>query len=214
MERWIITVGQPFQADVRGIVRLESLNYVRSPGKSLMKRLTCLVLVGLLLASTAHAATVRTVALSGQPAPGTPNGVNYLGFQHPVLNDAGQTAFIATLTGSGVDSTNSLGVWSEGSGSLALVARSGSQAPGTPSGVNYFSFLGRPLARAERRRPDRVSSPTYRGVGNTNDTGIWSEGSGSLALVARSGNQAPGTPSGGIITSRSLALNDAGHTAF
>ena len=155
MERWIITVGQPFQADVRGIVRLESLNYVRSPGKSLMKRLNCLVLVGLLFASTAHAAAVRTVALSGQQAPGTPSGVNYSGFTFPVLNDAGQTAFNASLSGSGVDSTNEQGIWSEGSGSLALVARNGNQAPGTPSGVNYVGFLIS-FRRAERRRPNRV----------------------------------------------------------
>ena len=47
-----------------------------------------------------------------------------------MLNDAGQVAFRANLTGSGVDSTNYQGVWSEGSGSLALVARTGSQAPG------------------------------------------------------------------------------------
>ena len=47
---------------------------------------------------------------------------------------------MASLTGSGVDSTNNAGIWSEGSGSLALVARSGSQAPGTPSGVNFSGF--------------------------------------------------------------------------
>ncbi len=89
----------------------------------------------------APAAAVRTVALSGQQAPGTPSGASYLSFiANPVLNDAGQTAFIAALTGIGVNSTNNLGIWSQGSGSLALVARNGSQAPGTPSGVNYSSF--------------------------------------------------------------------------
>ena len=42
-----------------------------------------------------HAATVRTVALSGQHAPGTPEGVYYGGrlWHWVVLNDAGQTAF-------------------------------------------------------------------------------------------------------------------------
>ena len=53
------------------------------------------------------------------------------------LNNAGQTAFVAELSGSGVDGYNDDGIWSEGSGSLALVARSGDHAPGTPSGVNF-----------------------------------------------------------------------------
>ena len=92
--------------------------------------------------AVARAAELRPVALTGQPAPGTPDGIAYnsfgsyydslLGtfFRGPVLNDAGQTAFRADITGSGVDSANNRGIWSEGSGSLALVARTGSQAPG------------------------------------------------------------------------------------
>ena len=70
--------------------------------------------------TVAHAATLRTVALSGQQAPGTPDGVVFGGFfEPPVLNDAGQTAFLA----------DGYGVWSEGSGSLALTARVGDHAP-------------------------------------------------------------------------------------
>ena len=115
----------------------------------------------------------------------------------PALNNAGQTAFRAGLTGSGVDSTNDRGIWSEGSGSLALVARSGRPGP-------------RHAQRRELRQLHFASSPvlndagqtafcadlTGSGVDSTNDAGIWSEGSGSLALVARSGDHAPGTPSG------------------
>ena len=77
-----------------------------------MKRLNfvlCLVCT-LSISSAAHAAPVRTVAISGQSAPGTPSGVNFdytfsLG-ESLVLNNAGQTAFYTRLTGSGVDLTN------------------------------------------------------------------------------------------------------------
>src|SRR5262245_13362560 len=89
----------------------------------------------LLIACAARAANVRTVALTGQQAPGTPSGANFYGFFVPVINNAGQTAFNAWITGSGVDGTNYIGIWSEGSGNLALAVREGSQAPGTPSGV-------------------------------------------------------------------------------
>src|SRR6187551_1623331 len=77
-----------------------------------------------------HAATVRTVALSGQPAPGTPGGIVYenfhsTSFYSPVLNDAGHVAYFAALRESDTDLPLGEGVWSEGSGNLALVARTG-----------------------------------------------------------------------------------------
>ena len=86
--------------------------------------------------TVAHAAAVRTVALSGQQAPGTASGVSYSDFglsALPVLNDAGQTAFYARLSGGGVDSTNGEGIWSEGSGNLSLVARAGVKPPARPA---------------------------------------------------------------------------------
>src|SRR5262245_33636501 len=99
-------------------------------------------LVPISLVVVAHADVLRTVAVTGQLAPGTDSGVTYdtfdnhysgrsvFVFRGPVLNDAGQVAFRANLTGSGIDSTNGLGVWSEGSSILSLVARTGSSATG------------------------------------------------------------------------------------
>jgi hypothetical protein len=112
-----------------------------------MKRLNFVLCVvcWLLINSVAHAATIRTVALSGQQAPGAPDGVtfgpdfNSIAFGIPVLNDDGQTAFVANLSGNGVDFANDQGIWSEGSGNLALVAREGEQAPGAQIGT-YWSF--------------------------------------------------------------------------
>jgi uncharacterized protein YjbI with pentapeptide repeats len=261
----------------------------------------------------AHAASLRTVALSGQHAPGTPDGVNFMpwesAFGIPVLNNMGQVAFWGRLNLPAVDSSND-GIWSEGSGSLALVAREGDNvpgigtfssfdwpvindvghtafvarnangwatwvqrtgglvrvgassnnshislnnaghsafsngaiwsegsgnlvrvagigdpAPGTPEGVKFHLF---PTAPPPTPPLNSLGKTAFRGVlaGNganaTNDEGIWSQGSGSLALVARGGDPAPGTPSGvvfgpnsfGGIFSSDVALNDNGHTAF
>jgi hypothetical protein len=159
----------------------------------------------------AHAATLRTVALSGQQAPGTPDGVNFSmpisSTVHPVLNDAGQTAFKATLTGSGVDSTNNFGIWSEGSGSLALVAREGDHAPGTPSGVNFSIFDGPVLNDAGQTAfKARLTGSGVDGTNYTNRRAIWLEDSGSLALV-------PGSL-GVEGTLPTPALNDAGQVAL
>ena len=162
------------------------------------------------------------VALTGTPAPGTSSGVNFFGFSRDVmLNNAGQTAFLGTLFGTGVDgrgaTQNNTGIWSEGGGNgLALVARAGNAAPGTNSGVNFFRFFGPPPAFNDAGHTAFVGSLTGAGVDDTNENGIWSEGGGNgLALVARSGNPAPGTSSGVNFSFFSNpALNSAGQTAF
>src|SRR5262249_50825568 len=68
----------------------------------------------------------RTVALSGQRAPGTPDGVSFASFGTPQsvpvvrLDDAGHVAFRANLLQGygGVTSANDTGVWFESSGAL------------------------------------------------------------------------------------------------
>ena len=93
--------------------------------------------------ASSRAAELRTVAFAGQHAPGTSSGeiydtfgAHFSGppstrvFRGPALNDAGHVAFRANLAGSGVGAMNDKGVWSEGSGNLELVARTGNAAPG------------------------------------------------------------------------------------
>ena len=156
------------------------------------------------------------VAREGNPSPGTTSGVYFSHFRAPVLNGAGHTAFFGSLTGTGVDSSNDFGIWSEGGGSgLALVARTGNQAPGTASGVVLNGF-GDPVLN-NTGQTAFVGTLTGTGVDSSNDFGIWSEGGGSgLALVARTGNQAPGTTSGVNFSGLfgNPVLNGSGQTAF
>jgi hypothetical protein len=159
--------------------------------------------------STGEAASVRTVALTGQHAPGTPDGV-YFRYLLPtntlVLNDAGHMAFSALLAGSGIvtgDSGNDRGIWSEGSGSLALVARSGEPAPGMPPGANFMggstgAALG--INLTDLNNLGQTAFNTYAANGGA---GIWSDRSGSLALVARA-----------YVSWNTPQLNDAGQIAF
>jgi hypothetical protein len=111
------------------------------------------------------------------------------------------------------------GIWSDRSASLELVARRGNQAPGTPDGVKFD------VIRAGVRLNDAGQIAFYAvligtGVDSTNDRGIWLEDSGNMTLVARAGNQAPGTP-GGVSYSNfspfevgTLTLNATGQVAF
>ena len=162
--------------------------------------------------------TLALVAREGSQAPGAPSGASFRSFTGSVaLNDAGQTAFLAALrdNAGGVTDDNNWGIWSEGSGTLALVAREGSQAPGAPQGAN-FNSLGSPLLSGSGRTAFYGSlKTTGGGVTADNDTGIWSEGSGALALVAREGSQAPGTPVGTNFSAfGGMALNGSGRVAF
>jgi hypothetical protein len=77
---------------------------------------------------TTPAGTVP-VAREGDPAPGASLDdsvlFNALEAVPPVVNNAGQVAFTATLTGPGISSTNDRGLWAGAPGSLSLIAREG-----------------------------------------------------------------------------------------
>ena len=194
-------------------------------------------LVSVSLVLVAHAAELRTVAVTDQQAPGTDSGVTYdtfdahysgrsvFVFRGPVLNDDGQVAFRANLTGSGVDSTNGLGVWSEGSSNLGLVARTGSPAPGSGTFATVKDATNTDLEIFSPNLNEAGQVAFWGGLSNGN-VGIWSQGSGSLGLVARESTPAPGTPAGvsfwfaGLIPNLSHLLemppllNNAGQTAL
>ena len=226
---------------------------------------TCL----LVATSNAHAAALRTVALSGQLAPGTSVDTDFAFLSTPVLNDVGQTAFLAFLDGDDITFDNDHGIWLDASGSLELVARAGNQAPGMPEGVNFGSFVGYPYVLNDRGdisfsaslstfasgiwsgrvgtlEPLAVSGsaavgtppgvnyqfvfgPVLNNMGQAafssflfgpgvtpdNYRGIWSEKSSGLVLVARTGNQAPDVPDGTRFDSLGIpVMNDTGNVAF
>ncbi len=159
------------------------------------------------------------IARSGQQAPGTLPGVNFAGFSNRLMNDAGHCAFTGILTGFGVvQNVNDFGIWSNAGGSLNLVARTGSQAPDTPLGVAFDSFFA--IDQFVMNAAGRVAfNAELRGAGVTpgvNGSGIWSQGGGNLALVARAGSQAPGLPAGVVfdVFNSQVAINDSGRVAF
>jgi len=138
-----------------------------------------------LSSTSAYAGTLRTVALSGQQVPSAPDGTVFGGFSEtPVLNDAGQTAFLG-------GSTVGYGVWSEGSGSLELVAAQGQQAPGMPDGVTYGPVFGYDGGRIVINEAGITAF-----IGSASSAGYWSVGPGNSQLLAVSGQQAAGLPDG------------------
>lgn len=162
------------------------------------------------------AVTYGLVARSGDAAPGAGQGVvfdEFIPYGPPGFNDAGQSLFLASIIDSADNSPQGLGLWSQGTGTLQLVARTGDQAPGAGPGITFAGITNPVINDAGRVVfAGELSGP---GVNSTNRFGIWSNVNGSLELIAREGDQAPGLTPGAVFENIKAPLfNDAGHIAF
>jgi kumamolisin len=149
------------------------------------------------------------VVATGDPAAGV-TGAEFSTFGNPAVNDQDYVAFQSVLlTGTaygGVTTANDSGIWAEdNTATLQLAARIASAAPGT-SGT--FLTLTNPVYNHSESVAfvGTLKVATGQATAAT-ATGVWSTSSGSLALVARQGSQAPGCPTGatfGIFDALSL----------
>jgi hypothetical protein len=166
--------------------------------------------------------SLSVVMRAGDQAFGLPDGVRYNGFFDVtsvsegklVFNSNGQVAFIASLTGSGVNSSNDYGIWSGAIGASRLVFRAGDQIPGTLPGVT-FGEIGELTVNSSGQMAFQ-SRLQGSGITGWNSEGIWSEGPGALSLIARTGDQAPGLPPGVFYSGLGSepVINTSGHVAF
>ena len=149
------------------------------------------------------------VAWSKGATPGIA-GATFSVLGNPVVNDADHTAFQATVigaVGSGVTTSNNSGIWADsGTSGRTLIVRTGQLAPGyANSGLitGTFATLGDPVYAND----DTIAfigtlvktGTTLSDIRSVNNTGVWTTISGSLTLVARTGDPAPdaaGTVSG------------------
>ncbi len=154
------------------------------------------------------------VARTGNAAAGLGAGVTYANsFTDPVLNSNGQVAFNGGLAGPGVDGFSDQAMWRGAPGSLTLVARSGSQAPGADAGANY-AVLKTPDLNASGQV---VFSGFLSGTGvtnNYNNYALWNGAPGSLSMSARTIDPAPGTTATYGSLDTNPTINSAGQVAF
>jgi hypothetical protein len=210
------------------IARLLPLVAPSEPSSPLRLWAYLLIFTAATLAATTQtqsAVTYRTVAVSGQQAPGVPDGAVFAGsspafFNQALINNAGQVSFTAILQegAGGVTSDNRSGVWSGDVDGLSLVARSSDQAPNALDGALFAAFSTLRFNDAGQTAFIAILAADSGGVDIYNNEGIWSEGSGTLSMVARSGAPAPGTSTGVVFDRFSslipFALNEAGQVAF
>ncbi len=149
------------------------------------------------------------VARTGSLAPGT--SASFGGFQHPVLSDSGNLAFLGLLNGTFGDR----GIWTGNASGLTLAARFGDQAPGAAAGQTLFNFFDLNLNASD----ELVFGGVLTGAGVTpaDDRGVWGGVAGDLRLIAREGDVLPVEP-GLDLTIQSfpprVTLNDAGQISI
>jgi hypothetical protein len=177
-------------------------------------------ILSIVIVNIAHALplpTFRTVALMGQSAPGLPIDTSFLSFGVPSLNSLGQVSFSGTLTGPPRDISilNNTGIWTEGIGSLALLARENDPAAGATAGQLYSDFnaispnisdSGDVAWLSSQRAPaSSLAIPT-----------IWSGNVGTLMMHTSVGSGAPGLPAGVNIAAinEPPVINSQGDVAY
>lgn len=147
---------------------------------------------GIFAESNGH---LRLVAAIGSELPDLPDGVTFGANQNiPIMNDRGDVAFRASLSGTGVSSSNNQSLWSEGLGGMHLVGREGDHATGALPGVLFRDFFEPFLnSLGQTAFMGKLTGP---GVDSSNDTALWTENStGELQMIAQEGDMievAPG----------------------
>lgn len=187
----------------------------------LIKALGCIALV--LLGERVQADNrLRIVAQSGAPAPGLHSDAIFEGFVRDsfgqdaaVINDFGQVAFRAFLVQGqgGVTAANDLGVWSEGSETMRLIAREGSMAAGTTGVFEFASDLNINEPGDTAFQGGLLVS--IGGANSQNNLGIWTANEGNLNLKLREDSAILGGLLGPLsnLHFASLSLNNRGHIA-
>ena len=154
--------------------------------------------------TTSPSGTLREVAVALDPADGTSTTFSILFRDRPTINNDGDIAFMATLTGL-ISGSLREGIWVERGGTIDKVVFESEAAPGTGSTFDNLD-----------------SSPLLDGDGNTlfhailadSTSGLWLDKPGSAPeAIALEGQAAPGT-SGNFLDFSRMSINESGQIAF
>jgi hypothetical protein len=168
------------------------------------------------------------LAREGAAAPG-PAGVVFSSPLFIDVNRAGHALVTASVSGTGVGTTNNVGFWTDRSGTLAPLLREGDPAPGGAPGVviggagqfigTGYTFLS--ITWSEDSRLAVVTSLTGSGVTTFNNEVLFVEQATGGTILVREGDQAPGfnnglTFGGGSVLADfgMVTVNQLGQTAF
>ncbi|MEM1012439.1 MAG: choice-of-anchor tandem repeat NxxGxxAF-containing protein [Planctomycetota bacterium] len=161
------------------------------------------------------ASSLVNIAREGQAAPDGNGSFSGLFYSGVTLNDAGQTAFRASLKGTSGGNSDNSGIYRGNgtAGSLVNIARAGQAAP---EGNGSFSgFFSSRIALNDAGQAAFRADLTGTSGGSSDNSGVYrgDESAGSLVNIAREGQAVP-EGNGSFSSFDTIALNDAGQTAF
>jgi hypothetical protein len=87
------------------------------------------------------------------------------------MNDTGNMAYFAQLTGSGTSELNNVAIYAGSFAAPQLVARKGDAAPGTESGIVYASYGAPRLNNAGQVA--YLAGLTFTGMSSTNEFALF-----------------------------------------
>jgi hypothetical protein len=149
-------------------------------------------------------AGLRKVAVEGDPAPGTAQTFDAIGF--PTVDSQGNSCFAAAL------SDLRLGYWIENPTPMPVIL-SGQNLPVGLGAFGQFSSVGRISANASKKVAF-MGGVTGAGITPANDRGIWTDRSGAFELIARAGAAAPGLASVVLTNFNNVLINGSNQVAF
>ncbi len=163
--------------------------------------------------------TSSVLAYTGQQAVGMDPGVVYDdpgegSIRRYWVNDNGEGIFNARVTGPGIVN-GTAGIWRFGSGGVQLVAESGSALPGLSIEESFvadsFSNAGI-LNDGSVVISGTIDNPTDDALSGL---AIWSDRSGAMEQIVRSGGFVSGAPAGSVFASAALPIvNGSGDIGF
>lgn len=139
------------------------------------------------------------VVAEGDPVPGAgaadiPVDAKFRSFRDPVIDEVGHVAFLAEINGTGTRSTNNTVVVSSGrAGSLEVLAREGSEAPGT-GGAKFKQFTSVSIQGCPHGGTIFTASLKHASgspkVTQSNESGAWwlPAGESAVLKLAREGD--------------------------
>ena len=133
---------------------------------------------------------LELVAQSGTQAPGTEPGVQFPSFSNAqIIDGSSGIAFISSLAGLGINSTNDRGFWHQSSaGALQLVAREGDTAAGISGAAYSQIFFPQASESAHVMFRSRISGS---GITAFNDELLHVTSGATRRTVVREGDAAP-----------------------
>ncbi|MDQ7014336.1 MAG: GC-type dockerin domain-anchored protein [Planctomycetota bacterium] len=158
---------------------------------------------------TDRTGSVTLLLTPGDIAPGT-QGQLFAHFAPPTPAPAGGYVFRGSSRPDGSTDRATPGLWRERNNTFDALALGGQPAPGTAS--TFAEFAAQQAINADARV---AFVGTLDVADPESDSGLWTDRGGSLVLLVREGDAAPGTDSSTIAAiSPHVVLNDAGDIAF